>query len=159
MSDPSIPGWQRIHSHATVVDVHAHPAFNVSLFHRLLTSRLYPSSRAFDPFSVRTNFPGLKQGGVDVMLSVIHPPERGILEECPPLNMLRYVMPRNFHRIYDRPYFEVALDMMDQMEEAVKKGIDPDTGHAYARFAHNRAELDGDPGAGGREAGCLYPRS
>jgi hypothetical protein len=101
MPDSSSPGWQQIHNQATVVDLHAHPAFNVSLFNRLLTSRIYPSSRAFDPFSVRTNFPRLKEGGVDILLSVVHPPERGILEECPPLNLLRYVMPL-LCRIYGR---------------------------------------------------------
>ena len=142
MNNSSDPGWRRIHNQSTVVDLHAHPAFNVSLFHRLLTSRIYPSSRAFDPFSVRTNFPRLKDGGVDVMLSVIHPPERGILEECPPLNLLRYLMPRNFRRIYGRPYFEVTIDMMDEMENAVKKGLDRGTGRPYAQFAHNREELE-----------------
>ena len=59
MPSSSIPTWQQIHDGATVIDLHAHPAFNVSLFHRLLTSRLYQSTRAFDPFSVRTNFPRL----------------------------------------------------------------------------------------------------
>jgi microsomal dipeptidase-like Zn-dependent dipeptidase len=143
MPDSSIPAWQQIHADSTVVDLHAHPAFNVSLFHRLLTSRLYPSARAFDPFSVRTNFPRLKDGGVDVLLSVVHPPERGILQECPPLNLLRYIMPRGFRRIYGRPYFEVTIEMMDQMEKAVEHGLDPATGQPFAQYAHNRAELEG----------------
>jgi microsomal dipeptidase-like Zn-dependent dipeptidase len=142
MVNSSVPSWQQIHQASTVVDLHAHPAFNVSLFHRLLSSRLYPSSRAFDPFSVRTNFPRLKDGGVDIVLSVVHPPERGILQECPPLNLLRYVMPRGFNRIYGRIYFDVALDMMDEIEDAVKKGIDPTTGRPYAQFARNWAELE-----------------
>jgi microsomal dipeptidase-like Zn-dependent dipeptidase len=142
MSTSPVPTWQQIHRAANVVDLHAHPSFNISLFHRLLTSHLYPSSRAFDPFSVRTNFPRLKEGGVDVVLSVAHPPERGILDECPPLKLLRYIMPRGFHRIYDRPYFEVAIDMMDDMEKAVETGIDPATGRPYAQYAHNRAELE-----------------
>ena len=134
--------WQQIHSASTLVDLHAHPSFNVSLFHRLLTSRLYPSSHAFDPFSVRTNFPRLKDGEVDLVLSVLHPPERGILQECPPLNLLRYLMPRSFRRIYGRPYFEVATEMMEQMEQAVIKGIDPATNRPFAQYAHNLAELE-----------------
>jgi membrane dipeptidase len=142
MVNSSVPSWQQIHQASTVVDLHAHPAFNVSLFHRLLSSRLYPSSRAFDPFSVRTNFPRLKDGGVDIVLSVVHPPERGILQECPPLNLLRYVMPRGFNRIDGRIYFDVALDMLDEIEDAVKKGIDPTTGRPYAQFARNWAELE-----------------
>jgi len=38
---------------------------NVSLFHRALTSWLYPSSRAFDPFSACTDVPRLQKGGND----------------------------------------------------------------------------------------------
>ena len=71
MHNPPFPGWQQIHHQATVVDLHAHPAFNVSLFNRLLSSRIYPSSRAFDPFSVRTNFPRLKKGGKEGVSSWI----------------------------------------------------------------------------------------
>ena len=43
--------WEQIHFDSTLVDLHAHPSLNVSLFHRTLLSRLCPSSRAFDPFS------------------------------------------------------------------------------------------------------------
>jgi len=142
MGNSPLSAWEQIHHVSSVVDLHAHPAFNVSLFHRLLTKRLYPSSRAFDPFSVRTNFPRLKDGGVDVVLSVAHPPEVGILQECPPLNLLRYIMPGDFRRIYGRPYFEVAIDMMNEMENAVKNGINLETGRPYAQYAHNRAELE-----------------
>jgi len=143
MNNQSMPAWHKLHyDHATLLDLHAHPGFNVSLFHRLLTSRIYPSKRAFDPFSVRTNFPRLKDGGVDILMSVIHPPERGIQDECNLLPYLRFVMPRTWKRIYGRPYFEVANDMIDQMEEAVAKGIDPTTGKPFARFAHTKTELE-----------------
>ena len=114
MSSTPLSAWHELHHNKTeLVDMHAHPSFNVSLFNRLLTRRFYPSTRAFDPFSVRTNFPRLRQGGVDVMLSVIHPPEKGILKECPPLRYLRFFMPRTWKKIYERPYFAVAMEMMD----------------------------------------------
>jgi len=142
MQKMPLSDWQTIHQDADILDLHAHPSFNVSMFHRLLTSRFYPSSRAFDPFSVRTNFPRLHAGNVSVMLSIIHPPERGILQECPPLKYLRYLMLSRWKRIYERPYIEVALDMLDQMEKASETSTNPDTGRPYIKIAHSLAELE-----------------
>jgi microsomal dipeptidase-like Zn-dependent dipeptidase len=135
--------WHHIHfEEAIVVDLHAHPSFNVSLFHRLLTARYYPSSRAFDPFSVRTSFPRLRQGGVDIVLSVLHAPERGIFDECRPLRLFRYLRPRVWRKIYGRPYFDVTQDMLLEMEKSVSSNLDARTGKPYARFAHSLKELD-----------------
>ena len=142
------PSAESIHRSATLIDMHAHPSMNVSLFHRALTSRFYPSSRAFDPFSVRTDFTRLEQGSVDVMLSVIHAPERGIVDECPPLKYLRYLMPITWKKIYERPYFDVAMEMMDDMEAAVASSKDPRTGKPRVCFAHSLRELDEILGAG-----------
>ncbi len=76
-SQPSLD-WKTVHEQAcTIVDLHAHPSLNVSLFNRAITKRVYPSTRAFDPFSVRTNVHQLQQGSVDVLLSVIYPPGAG----------------------------------------------------------------------------------
>ena len=55
------------------------PSFNVSLSHRAMTSTISPSRSALNPFSMRTEFVKLQKGGVDVMLSVIHAREKGIL--------------------------------------------------------------------------------
>lgn len=71
---------EKIHFNSVLVDLHAHPSFRVSLFHRTLTSRNYPSCSALDPFSMRTDFAKLQKGGVDVMLSVMLAPEKGILK-------------------------------------------------------------------------------
>jgi microsomal dipeptidase-like Zn-dependent dipeptidase len=140
--------WQKLHFDSVLVDLHAHPSFNVSLFHRALTSRIYPSGRAFDPFSVRTNFPRLQEGGVDAMLSVIHAPEKGILDECPPLRLMRYIMPRTWRDVYTRPYFDVAMQMMDEIEKEVDHARDPQTGRQLICFAHSAQELAGILGQG-----------
>ena len=132
----------QLHQQILVTDLHAHPSLNVSLFHRVLTSRIYPSSRAFDPFSVRTNFPQLQAGGVDLMLSVLHAPERGIITECGALNILRYLMPRTWKKIYERPYFEVIQEMYSEIEAAVNSARDASTGAPIGRFAHSVQELD-----------------
>ena len=143
MEAKTVPQWEDIHFNSTLVDLHAHPSLNVSLFHRALTSRFYPSSRAFDPFSVRTDYDRLHKGGVDALLSVIYAPEKGILDECPPLRWMRYLMPKVWKKIYARPYFEVTLQMMDEIEREVEKARDPQTGQSLIRFAHSARELAG----------------
>lgn len=134
--------WQTIHTKATVLDLHAHPSFNVSLFNRLITSHFYRSRSAFDPFSVRTNLPTLQKGEVDILLSVIYAPERGIFDECRLLRILRFFMRPTWNKIYGRPYFDVTSQMLDEMENALQTSIDPDTGKPLAQFAHSVAELD-----------------
>jgi len=137
------PDWENLHfQESTIFDVHAHPGLNVSLFNRILTNRFYPSTRAFDPFSVRTDYPRLKAGGVDIMLSVQYAPEKGIIKECPPLPYLRFLMPRIWKKIYGRPYFEVINEMLDEMGKSISGSTDPYTGKPMAKLARSQSELD-----------------
>ncbi|MGD8753968.1 MAG: membrane dipeptidase [Anaerolineales bacterium] len=137
-----IPDWRTLHDEATIVDLHAHPSLKASLFYRALAQRIYPSPRAFDPFAVRTNFPRLREGGVDVLLSVIYAPEIGITNSAPPLKLLRYITPRLWHNIYGRGYFTVANEMMDMIERQAQSARDEKNGFQLARFAHSVDELD-----------------
>ncbi|MBP1694736.1 MAG: rane dipeptidase [Chloroflexi bacterium] len=134
--------WHDIHFNSTLLDLHAHPSFNVSLFNRAITKRFYPSRAAFDPFSVRTNIPRLQQGGVDVLMSVVYAPERGIFDECRYLRILGFFMQSLWKKIYGRPYFDVTSQMLDEMEKALANDIDPVTGKLQAKFAHSVSELD-----------------
>ena len=137
------PDWQKLHfQDSTLFDLHAHPGFNVSLFNRVLTNRFFPSTRAFDPFSVRTDYHRLKTGGVDILLSVQYAPEKGILIECPPLPYLRFFMPRIWKKIYGRPYFDVVNEMLDEMENSIAGSIDPGTGKPMAKLARSLPELE-----------------
>ena len=137
------PEWERIHYQAsTILDLHVHPSLKVSMFNRAFSTRIYPSGRAFDPFSVRANFPLMKQGGVDVALSVVYAPERGIVEECSIISILRYFMPRTWKKIYEQPYFDVTNEMLDDMESVVAKTTDPQTGKPLAKIAHSLQELE-----------------
>ncbi len=112
--------WKKIHfEDAKIVDLHAHPAMKVSLFKKTLT-RGHRAAKSFDPFSVRTDVAKLRQGGVDVMLSVIYAPERQIVEDCSPLKTLRYLMPGTWRKVFDRPYFDVVNQMLDEMEKEVE---------------------------------------
>jgi len=130
-----------LHANSVLVDLHAHPSLKVSLFNRVLTSR-WRAGRAFDPFGVRTDFHKLKRGGVDVLLSTVYPPEKGILEECRYLRLLRYVLPSTWRRVFERPYFEVTLDMLDALERQVEQARDRETGQPLARMARSVKELD-----------------
>jgi membrane dipeptidase len=110
---------ENIHTDATIVDLHAHPALKISLLKGALTSPL-KVSRSFSPFSFRTNFDNLKNGGVDVLLSSIVAPEKGILEECQYVKLLKYLMPLTWNRVFNKPYFEVTIEMLDGLERAVE---------------------------------------
>ena len=134
--------WQDVHLNSTVLDLHAHPSFNVSLFNRAITSRFYPSRSAFDPFSVRTNLPTLRKGGVDILMSAVYAPERGIFDECRLLSILRFFMRPVWNKIYGRPYFDVTSQMLDEMETALSKAIDPLTGKPLAKVAQSLAALE-----------------
>ena len=107
MINPEVPEWKRIHDEATIIDVHAHPSLATSLFNRMLTGR-FGVSRSFDPFSVRTDFTRLRDGCVDVLLSTIYAPERGIIEDCKILKLLRFVMPFKWKKVFGRSYFDVT---------------------------------------------------
>ncbi|MEJ2263218.1 MAG: membrane dipeptidase [Anaerolineales bacterium] len=132
---------------STIVDLHAHPSLKVSLFNRMLTSRFY-SSRAFDPFSVRTDFPKLKEGGLDTMLSVVYAPEKGIVEECRVLRYLRFLMPRTWNKVYIPTYIDVTLKMIDEIEKMIADAIDPVSGKALAKVARSAPELESILGLG-----------
>jgi len=135
------PEWKQIHLDSTIVDLHAHPSLKVSLFNRVLTSR-FRAGRSFDPFGVRTDFPGLKEGGLDVLLSTVYAPEKGILEECRYLRLLRYVMPSAWKRVFSRTYFDVTMDMLDAMERQVTASKDGKTGKPLAKMVFSVWELD-----------------
>jgi microsomal dipeptidase-like Zn-dependent dipeptidase len=142
MPGDKILDWRKVHyERATVVDLHAHPSLKVSLFKRALTRR-FRASRAFDPFSVRTDFPKLREGGVDVLLSSVYAPEKGMLAECRYLRLLRFVMPGSWRRVFRRSYMEVATEMLDAMEQQVRRDKDPATGKPLAQMVYSVQELD-----------------
>jgi membrane dipeptidase len=137
-----IPDWEALHREATVVDLHAHPSLKASLFYRALGKRIYPSPRAFDPFAVRTNFPRLREGGVDVLLSSIYVPEIGITHSAPPLKLLKFVTPRLWHEVYAQGYFNAANEMMDVIEKQAQKARDEQNNSLLASFVYSVSELE-----------------
>lgn len=141
MTERKIANAEELHRRATIVDLHAHASLKVSLFKRMLTAPI-GASRSFDPFSVRTDFIKQKQGGMDVYLSTVYAPERGIVSECHFIRLLKYLMPLTWKKIYGRPYFDVTNEMLDEMETAVEKARDPKTGQPMARVVYSVMEMD-----------------
>jgi microsomal dipeptidase-like Zn-dependent dipeptidase len=149
MNSTSAPKWMELHYAATVVDLHAHPALKAVLFHRNLTRRYRPVMTFFWPPSVRTNFPALEQGGVDVLLSAIYAPEKPILTDFPLLKLLRYApwpfVRRTWHELFKRTYFEATVGLLDDLERRIDSYNRQNTPHSRQRrveLAHSLEDLD-----------------
>ncbi len=94
----AFPDPDAIHTEATVVDVHAHPGLKALWFRRRLADphmkvnliqRLTHSTPvAFDPFAVRTCFPKLRAGRVNVLFSTIYALEMETLFDLQVLGIL-----------------------------------------------------------------------
>lgn len=135
------PGWKNLHEEATLIDLHIHPSLKVSLFHRLLTTRLY-SARGFDPFSLRSDFTSLREGNVDVALSCIYAPEHSILNECRPLRLLRFITPIVWRKVFRQTPLQVTLQMLDDLERAIPASRDRSTGGPQAQIVRSLGELE-----------------
>jgi microsomal dipeptidase-like Zn-dependent dipeptidase len=142
MTNKEVSFWKRLHfQESTIVDLHAHPALKASLFNRLLTSR-FRASRSFDPFSVRTDFPKLQDGGVDVVLSTVYAPEKGIFDECTYLKIIRFLLPLTWSRVISKSYFDVTIRMLDRIEEIVAQSGKGEMGKPVAKMAYSVKELE-----------------
>lgn len=132
--------WERIHyGDVPIVDMHVHPSLKAFLFKRMLTMR-FGANRAFNPFSVRTDFCRLQQGGLDVLLSSIYAPEKGVVKDCVYLKLLRILFPFTYRKAFPEKYFPVTLRILDLMEEQVRRS--GKGGTPLAKMAHSVAELD-----------------
>lgn len=121
MSTSDQPLWKQIqYGSRPLIDMHAHPALKATLLKRTLTSR-YAASRTFNPFSIRTDFQKLEDGGVDVLLSTIYAPEKEIVEDCKYLKLLGYLMPITYRKLFSNGYFGVTIEVMNRMEALVQQ--------------------------------------
>ena len=112
--------WKRIHHEATIVDLHVHPSMQQQLFQRNLNLR-YVMNRALhaNPLSVRASFPRLRDGGYDVILSVMYVPEHGILRDFPIVRLFRFLRPDLWRKLILSQPYEATRRIMQDMENAV----------------------------------------
>lgn len=135
--------WQAHHRRATVVDLHAHPSLKVALFHRVLGRRHQAVGRAFSPLSLRTGFPQLQAGGVDVLLSTIYVPEALLMDDLPALKLLRFLRPRTWRDVVRPDYQHVTQKFLTGMEEqAAEYNRDLKPGQRPAKVVKSVADLE-----------------
>ncbi len=130
----------QLHKEACIVDLHAHPSLKVSLFNRTLGLR-WKSARSSNPFSVRTDFSKLQQGGVNVLMSSIYVPERGIIEECHAAKIMKYIKPRLWKKIFGRPAIETTLEMIQEMERTAT-AVNAQSNQPSVRIVRSVNELE-----------------
>jgi len=114
------PLWQTIHDNRPVVDLHIHPAMNRLVLKQNLGLR-YVVSRSFNPLAVRASWPRLHDGGYGAILSVIHVPERGLLDDFPIMKLFRVLRPDLWKKLIDSSYIDATLSLLDDLESSVEK--------------------------------------
>jgi membrane dipeptidase len=115
-----------------LTDIHAHPAMNAFLWDRDLR-RHYWTGKTFDPLASLTDFKMLEKGGVEVLWSSLHIPERPMFD-CKLLWLLAHVTSGG-RKILKLTAWDCLLVMMAEMERQVARA----DGFAIAR---SNAELD-----------------
>jgi microsomal dipeptidase-like Zn-dependent dipeptidase len=135
----SLYDWRQLQKEVTLVDLHIHPSMQQQLFRRNINLR-YIINRTLhgNPLAVRASFPRLKDGGYDVILSVLHVPEKGIRKDFPIINIFRVLRPDLWRKLIVSPAYDATLKIMADMENAVSLS----SGYESARMAPNLAALD-----------------
>jgi microsomal dipeptidase-like Zn-dependent dipeptidase len=131
--------WRRIQKEAAIVDLHVHPSMQQALFRRNLGFRFVIDRTLHgNPMAVRSSFPRLRDGGIDLILSVLHVPERGLKKDFPLINIFRVLRPDLWRKLFSSHPIDATLHLMDDMERAVSGT----SGYAAARVAGSLKELD-----------------
>src|SRR2546423_1642872 len=116
-----------------LTDIHAHPAMNSFLWHRDLR-RHYWTGRTFTPLASLTDFKMLEKGGVKVLWSSLHIPERQYFG-CFLLRILAHFLSGG-RKLLKLSAWECLLVMMAEMERQVARAGD------RFQMARSNAELD-----------------
>lgn len=149
MNKNTAPHWLDLHHRTTVVDIHAHPALKSALFNKSLLRRDRAIQAFFWPLNVRTNFPALQAGGVDVLLSAIYAPEKRLVEDLPLIKLLRLIpwsfVRRTWKELMEPPYAEVTQHLLDDLEKrlaAYSQQAQKTPGQRPIVLARSSAELE-----------------
>ena len=116
-----------------LTDIHAHPAMNAFLWDRDLR-RHYWTGKTFDPLASLTDFKMLEKGGVKVLWSSLHIPERAYFG-CFLIRTLAHFT-RGGRKLLKLNAWECLLLQMDEMERQVSRAGD------RFQLARSNAELD-----------------
>jgi membrane dipeptidase len=116
-----------------LTDIHAHPAMNAFLWDRDLR-RHYWTGKTFDPLASLSDFKMLEKGGVKMLWSSLHIPERPYFD-CWLIRLAAHLT-RGGRRLLKLDAWECLLVQMDQMERQVARAGD------RFQLARSNAELD-----------------
>ena len=115
-----------------LTDIHAHPAMNSFLWDRDLR-RHYCTGRTFNPLASLTDFKMLKEGGVKVLWSSLHIPERNFFD-CRLLWLAAHLTAGG-RKLLKANAWECLLVMMSKMERQVARAD-------HFEMARSNVELD-----------------
>jgi membrane dipeptidase len=133
------PRARELHARATVVDLHAHPSLNVSLWQHKFARR-HRASGAWNPFTMRTDLPKLMDGNVRVLLSAVYLPERRLLADCWALKVAKCFASPRVRRLFEGSPFDRTLEVIAGFEaEVARSKLD---GREVARVVRSRQELE-----------------
>src|SRR3954462_13430701 len=122
-----------------LTDIHAHPAMNAFLWDRDLRKH-YWTGRTFDPLASLSDFKMLEKGGVKVLWSSLHIPERAYFGCW--LIRLAVHFTRGGRTLLQLSAWESLLAMMADMEEQIARSGD------RFQLARSNHELDSALAAG-----------
>ena len=113
--------WQRLHQEAIVADLHAHPMLKATLFRRDMGAAKFGGlskicKLAFWPPAVRSNFPKMVEGGLDVSLSTVYIPEKGWFEDLPVLKLVKWLNRFAWNNYIKPAYFDSTIRSLDLLE-------------------------------------------
>jgi microsomal dipeptidase-like Zn-dependent dipeptidase len=97
----------------------------------------YFVARTTNIFGVQSSFPRLHSGGYDVILSVLHVPEKGLLKDFPIVNLFRILRPDLWHKLIAAPPFQATIKILEEMEAEVAR-----TTSVPVKMAHSVKELN-----------------
>ena len=131
--------WKELKKEATIVDLHIHPSMQQQLFQRKLNVR-YVINRTFhaNPMNVQASFPRLRDGGYDIIFSVLHVPEKGLQKDFPIINVFRILRPDLWKKLFTAQPFDATVRIMADMEKAVGASKSRD----LVKMAPNVTELN-----------------
>jgi membrane dipeptidase len=119
-----------------VADLHAHPAMKTGFFRKSLHEEHAAPWNTY-PFTLRTDEPSLRAGGVNAVLSAIYVPEPQVAEDARVFSALGSLSPsvRRMKKTFERDGADVASELIDSLDAELRSG-------AGTSAARSLAELD-----------------
>ena len=131
--------WREIQKEATIVDLHVHPSMQQQLFRRNLNMRFVIDRTLHgNPMAVRASFPRLKDGGIDLICSVLHVPEKRLRDDFPIVRIFSVLRPDLWKKLFTAQPFQATLQIMADLENAVGQT----SGYGSAVMIPNLAALE-----------------